>query len=264
MVSIGQLFGMIFAIVIPVTVAVILFLQIKKKTEKKGLFTTSIYGALGFCWQTMLYFVVYGFVGGALSQVEFFGSGFGKVVFQFITALLYALFTMLGLYWAIYLANMRIRGFDRGITIGLGYGIAYTVWGYIFTYGIPLYYGICMKYGIREVDEDVKQKVQGLAVENMYLFILDMVLYILIVTGITLLMSHYYVTKENRGMTALIPLCVQFVISFLNTLLPYLLPDVVSSVLYHVAMTAAAVYAMWMLSHYLNTGRLAIIPPRSR
>ena len=208
----------------------------------------------------MIYFIVYGFVSAALSGVDFFEAGFGNVVYQIISALIYAGFTVLGLYWAMYLVNMRERAFTRGIAIGLGYGFMYTAWSYAFTYGIPLYYGILMRFGIGDVSDDVKQRVTALDVENMYLFIIDTILYSIIITGVTLIMSHYYVTKENRGMTMFIPLCVQFFISFLNSLLPFLLPDILSSVIYHMVMVGAAVYALYTLLGFLKTGRLAIIP----
>ncbi len=257
MISNGQMVGMILAIVVPIMIGIVVFLHIKKELKVKGLFFTACYGAVGYLWEAWIYAMAYNWLSAWMIQEDWFLTGFGDIVRQVIVSLMYAVFVAGGLYWAVFLANMRESDVRRGTTVGLGFGVCYTVWNYILVYGAPIIYGFQMKFGGFSESEEIKQKVLGLQVENMYLFALDTVLFTLILIGTTLVMGYYH-QHGNKGRMFLIVFVSQFVIKFFNTLFPTLLPDMVSTVLYHALMSVAAVYSMWILLTYLKTGKVMI------
>ena len=74
--------------------------------------------------------------------------------------------------------------------------------------------------------QQMQDKVLSLSVENMYLFILDTVIFSLIVMATTLLMSNHQQNGRPLYMF-LIPFVSQFLIKFLDTLLPTLMPEIV-------------------------------------
>ena len=257
MISNGQMVGMILAIVVPIMIGIVVFLHIKKELKVKGLFFTACYGAVGYLWEAWIYAMAYNWLSAWMIQEDWFLTGFGDIVRQVIVSLMYAVFVAGGLYWAVFLANMRESDVRRGTTVGLGFGVCYTVWNYVLVYGAPIIYGFQMKFGGFSESEEIKQKVLGLQVENMYLFALDTVLFTLILIGTTLVMGYYH-QHGNKGRMFLIVFVSQFVIKFFNTLFPTLLPDMVSTVLYHALMSVAAVYSMWILLTYLKTGKVMI------
>ncbi len=257
MISNGQMVGMILAIVVPIMIGIVVFLHIKKELKVKGLFFTACYGAVGYLWEAWIYAMAYNWLSAWMIQEDWFLTGFGDIVRQVIVSLMYAVFVAGGLYWAVFLANMRESDVRRGTTVGLGFGVCYTVWNYVLVYGAPIIYGFQMKFGGFSESEEIKQKVLGLQVENMYLFALDTVLFTLILIGTTLVMGYYH-QHGNKGRMFLIVFVSQFVIKFFNTLFPTLLPDMVSTVIYHALMSVAAVYSMWILLTYLKTGKVMI------
>lgn len=257
MISNGQMVGMILAIVVPIMIGIVVFLHIKKELKVKGLFFTACYGAVGYLWEAWIYAMAYNWLSAWMIQEDWFLTGFGDIVRQVIVSLMYAVFVAGGLYWAVFLANMRESDVRRGTTVGLGFGVCYTAWNYVLVYGAPIIYGFQMKFGGFSESEEIKQKVLGLQVENMYLFALDTVLFTLILIGTTLVMGYYH-QHGNKGRMFLIVFVSQFVIKFFNTLFPTLLPDMVSTVLYHALMSVAAVYSMWILLTYLKTGKVMI------
>ena len=257
MISNGQMVGLILAIVVPIMIGIVVFLHIKKELKVKGLFFTACYGAVGYLWEAWIYAMAYNWLSAWMIQEPWFLSGIGDVVRQILVSLLYAVFVAGGLYWAVFLANMRESDTRRGTTVGLGFGICYTVWNYCLVYGAPLIYGFQMKFGIFDESEEIKQKVLGLPVENMYLFALDTVLFSLILIGTTLVMGYYH-QHGKKGRMFIVVFVSQFFIKFFNTLFPTLLPDMVSTVLYHCLMSALAIYSMWILLTYLKTGRVLL------
>ena len=259
MVSVGQMVGLILAIVVPMMVGIILFLHIKKETKVKGLVFTMLYGVAGYLWEAWIYVMAYGWVGAMMMSNTWFETAFGSVVGQMLIALVYALLTAGGLYWAIYLSNMHEINEKRGTAVGLGFGMAYTVWNYVLIYGTPLIVSFQMRFGTFAGDSETEQKVIGLSVENMYLFIIDTVIFILIMVGTTLVMSHYFISGKKLMMFA-VPLTSQFLIKFLNGFLPTIMPDVASAVIYNVAMGVVAVYCLWMLFGYLKSSKVYIKP----
>ena len=257
MISNGQMVGMILAIVVPIMIGIVVFLHIKKELKVKGLFFTACYGAVGYLWEAWIYAMAYNWLSAWMIQEDWFLTGFGDIVRQVIVSLMYAVFVAGGLYWAVFLANMRESDVRRGTTVGLGFGVCYTVWNYVLVYGAPIIYGFQMKFGGFSESDEIKQKVLGLQVENMYLFALDTVLFTLILIGTTLVMGYYH-QHGNKGRMFLVVFVSQFVIKFFNTLFPTLLPDMVSTVIYHALMSVAAVYSMWILLTYLKTGKVMI------
>ncbi len=261
MVTTGQILGMILAIVIPMAAVVVLQRQIMKKLKKKGIFTCFVYGMLGYCWQMILYAFVHSWVVGFLGQYDFFKAGFGYILAMMINAIVYAFFVVLATSWCLYLANMRIREFDRGVPIGVGYAAAYIFWSYLFAYGIALFYGIQIKTGSFQGSDEIKEKIFSLSVENMYLYIADMIIFLLIMAGTLVLMSHFF-TKGEKGKMILVPLLSQYVINFLDSFLPYMLPEVASSIIYHLVTGTMAVYGLWLIYGYIKSGRLELLPGR--
>ena len=257
MISNGQMVGMILAIVVPIMIGIVVFLHIKKELKVKGLFFTACYGAVGYLWEAWIYAMAYNWLSAWMIQEDWFLTGFGDIVRQILVSLMYAVFVAGGLYWAVFLANMRESDVRRGTTVGLGFGVCYTVWNYVLVYGAPIIYGFQMKFGGFSESDEIKQKVLGLQVENMYLFALDTVLFTLILIGTTLVMGYYH-QHGNKGRMFLVVFVSQFVIKFFNTLFPTLLPDMVSTVIYHALMSVAAVYSMWILLTYLKTGKVMI------
>ena len=255
MVSIGQLVGMVLAIVVPVMIAVVLFLHVKKELKVQGLPFTACYGILGYLWEAWIYVMAYGWVGAMIMQNTWFDAGFGVIVKQMIIAVVYALLATGGLCWAVYLSNMREPLIERGPAVGIGFGLSYAVWNYVLVYGAPLIIGFRMRFGGYEADAETLNKVLSLPVENMYLFILDTVVFGLIVTATTLLMSHYQQNGRPLYMF-LIPFVSQFMIKFLDTLLPTIMPDLVSSIIYHVLTGTAALWSLWMVLKYLKTRQI--------
>ncbi|MBO4396788.1 MAG: hypothetical protein J5819_10650 [Eubacterium sp.] len=255
MVSVGQLVGMILAIVVPVMIQIVLFLHAKKELKVKGLPVAACYGLLGYLWEAWIYVMAYGWVGAMMMQNTWFDSGFGIVVKQMIIALVYALLTTGGLCWAVYLSNMREPLVERGPAVGIGFGLSYAVWNYVLVYGAPLIIGFRMRFGGYEGTQEMQDKVLSLSVENMYLFILDTVIFSLIVMATTLLMSNHQQNGRPLYMF-LIPFVSQFMIKFLDTLLPTLMPEIVSSVIYHVLMGTAALWSLWVVLNYLKTRKI--------
>ena len=261
MISIGQMIGMILAIVIPVMTGIILFLHIRKELKVKGLLFTACYGIVGYIWQAWIYVMVYGWVGAMIMQSSWFETGIGDVVKQMIIAACYALLTAGGLYWAVYLANMRESRVERGISVGLGFGLAYSVWNYMLVYGAPLIIGFQLWFGSYAGSEETKQRVLGLSTGNMYLFLLECILFMLILTATTLVMGQYHQQVSRLKMFG-IAFISQFLIKFLNTLLPTILPDAVSMVVYHVLMISAALYSLWIIMSYLKTKQVNYLPDK--
>ncbi|MCR4605542.1 MAG: hypothetical protein K5639_06030 [Eubacterium sp.] len=265
MVTTGQIVGMALAAIIPVGLIIMLEVAIHKNIKKKGLFSCFVYGMLGYCWQIMIYAFVNGWLGSVMAQCDWFKAGFGHIVYMMINAIVYALFVMMAAVWCIYLANMRVRDFDRGVPIGVGYGAAYVFWSYLLTYGAAFVYSIQMKAGSFSGSAELKEKLLALSVENMYLFIADMIIFLLIMTGTMVLVSHFF-TKGQRIKMILVPIISQYVIHFLDAFLPYMLKDndVLSSVILHIVTGTMAVYSLWLVYGYLKSGRLVILPTKSK
>ena len=259
MVSNGQLIGMILAIVVPVMTGILLFVHIRKELKVKGLLFTACYGIVGYIWQAWIYVMVYGWVGAMMMQNPWFEAGIGDIVKQMIIAACYALMAAAGLYWAVYLANMREARVERGITVGLGFGLAYSVWNYFLVYGAPLIIGFSMRFGTYEGPEETKQRVLGLPAGNMYLFLLECILFMLILTATTLVMGQYHQQVRRLRMFGVVFLS-QFLIKFFNSFLPTILPDAVSLVVYHILLGTAALYSFWIVMKYLKTGQVMYAP----
>ncbi len=259
MVSMGQLVGMVLAIVVPVMLLIVLFLHVKKELKVKGLPFSACYGILGYLWEAWIYVMAYGWVGAMMMQYSWFDSDFGIIVKQMIIAIVYALLATGGLCWAVYLSNMREPLEERGAAVGIGFGLSYTVWNYVLVYGAPLIIGFRMRFGGYEGTQEVQDKILSLSVENMYLFILDTVILSLILMATTLLMSHYQLNGRPLYMF-LIPFVSQFMIKFLDTLLPTLMPDLVSSIIYHLLIGTAALWSLWMVLNYLKTRKINRLP----
>ncbi|MBO6108476.1 MAG: hypothetical protein J6P16_03620 [Eubacterium sp.] len=259
MVTIGQLTGMLLAVIIPVMTGIILFLHMNRELNVKGLLLTAGYGVAGYIWEAWIYVMAYGWVGAVIMQYRFFDDGFGSVLKQLIIAVVYALLTALGLVWAVYLSNMRERRMERGIPVGVGFGMAYSVWNYVLVYGAPLVIGFQMKFGVFGGSEETREKVLGLSTRNMYLFTLDNIIFILILLGTTLLMSKVH-AEGRRGLMFMIPFISQFLIKFLNTWLPSVMPEVISVVLYHLLTGSAALWSLWIWLDFLKKKKVDLTP----
>ena len=230
---------------------------VKKELKVKGLIFTACYGAVGYLWETWIYVMVYGWIGAMIMQNPWFDMAIGQVVKGILFATAYSFLVAASLLWALYLSNMREINIKRGTTIGLGFGLAYSIWNYVLVYGAPLIIGFQMKFGIFSGDTETAQRVTGLAVENMYLLTLDHVIFIVILVGTTLIMAHFFQNGEKLK-CFLVPFVSQFVIYFFNILFPLLMPDVLSAVIYHMFTSAIAIYALWVLLGFLKTGTVKL------
>ena len=191
MISMGQLVGLLLAIILPVTVVVVLFLHTKKELKCKGLFVALCYGVVGYLWAAFIYALMRGMVANMMSQIPMFQEGAGQVVGITIISALFGLMMAAGLCWAMYLVNAREFRFEHGATVGLGFSFSYVVLTYALTFGPYLIDGFQIRFGTFSGTEETRQKVVSLMVENLYLAILDMVIVVLVFSAITVVMSHY-------------------------------------------------------------------------
>lgn len=258
MVSTVQIAGMILAIVIPLTVYALIFVHTKRSLKTKGLIATGLYGFFGFGWQIMLYVMFFGWLNAALAATPWYETEFsGQVTKQFIISVFFALFTAASMFWAVYLSNMRERLLSRAVTVGLGFGIAYTIWNFIIVYARPLYYAFQIRAGTFTGDDAIRQQVIDLSVRDMALFALDAVMYTCVMVAVGLVMNYYYLNGAKLRMFVVV-LLSQFLIKFLDAFLPMIMPDVASAVVFHALMATAVVYALWIWMTFLRTGRVLI------
>ncbi len=257
MVSNGQITGMILAILVPMIVVCALFVYMKRRVRLKGFIIVFFFGVAGFIWQAFIKSYIIAFAVSPLGQSEFFQSGVGLVCGQAISSLLDAAFVALALVWALYFCNLRDVELKRAPMIGLGFGCAYAIMNYIVRYAPYLVRAFKIRSGTFTGTEQELQEVQGLTVENMYLFILSCVLYTVVIVGVTLLMGFFH-RNHFRGRTFLAGLIPSFLIGFLNVLFPVLMSDMVSAVIYNVLLALFACYSMWFLTGYFKTGKLMI------
>ncbi|MEE3467336.1 MAG: hypothetical protein VZQ83_02740 [Eubacterium sp.] len=255
MVSNGQITGMILAILVPMIVVCALFVYMKRHVRMKGFIIVFFFGVAGFIWQAFIKSYIIAFAVTPLGQSDFFREGFGLVCGQAISSLLDAAFVALALVWALYFCNLRDIELKRAPMIGLGFGCAYAIMNYIVRYAPYLVRAFKIRGGTFDGTEQEIQEVQSLTVENMYLFILSCVLYILVIVGVTLVMGFFH-RSHSRGRTFFAGMIPSFFIGFLNVLFPLLMPDVVSAVIYNVLLALVACYAMWITTGFYRTGKL--------
>ena len=257
MVTNGQITGMILAILVPMIVVCALFVYMKRQVRLKGFIIVFFFGVAGFIWQAFIKSYVIAFAVTPLGQSDFFRSGIGLVCGQAISSLLDAAFVSLALVWALYFCNLRDLELKRAPMIGLGFGCAYAIMNYVVRYAPYLVRAFKIRSGTFEGTEQEIQEVQGLTVENMYLFILSCVLYTLVIIGVTLLMGFFH-RSHCRGRLFFAGLIPSFFIGFLNVLFPLLMPDMVSAVIYNVLLALLACYSIWFMTGYYRTGKVML------
>ncbi len=257
MVSNVQLAGLILCLIVPLLVSILLFIYMKRKTKVKGLFIAFMFGLVGFIWQAFIKGYVMAMVAAPMTQNEFFESGFGLVLGQALTTLVDAAFVALALIWALYFCNLRDQMLERAPFIGLGFGFAYSVMNYVIRFAPYLIRSIQIKTGSYAGTEADIEAINSISIDNMFLFVLACILYTFFIIGVTLLMGFFH-QNHSRGRMFMAGLVCSFIVGFFNVLLPTLLPDTVSVVVYNALLAGAAVYAFWTVVQYLKSGKYMI------
>ena len=234
----------------------------KRKTKVKGLFIAFMFGLVGFIWQAFIKGYIMALVAAPMTQNEFFEKGFGLILGQEVTALVDAVFVAAALIWALYFCNVRDQMLERAPFIGAGFGFAYSAMNYVIRFAPYLVRSIQIKTGSYAGTEADIEAINSLSIDNMFLFVLSCMLYSFFITGVTLLMG-FFQQKKCRGRMFFSGLICSFVIGFLNVLLPTLMPDVASVVVYNALLAGASVYAFWTVVQYLKSGEYMIAKEKS-
>lgn len=254
MVTAGQMTGMVMAIVLPILVGAVFYYLFWKRSSKMetGMMGAIGYGVMGYIWEEL----IYSFLGllALTKMTNVLNATGGNAVFvAAVEALLSAVFVSVGLYWGIYLTNTKQRSLYRSATIGIGFGIGYS----LLTYGFQLYYAIKINSGTFSGANGAKKTILATSATSLYLATYRNVLMLLIFLGIALLMGKYYL--EKRHLYAwLTPVIVYMFIRFTDVILNTYLTNAIAKPIVLTILTILAAGSVWLVIGFLRTGGLSV------
>lgn len=251
MVSTGQMTALIIAIVLPILVGAIPYYIFWRKSSRieTGMLGAIGYGVLGYFWEE----IIYSFLGlVALTKMTgvLNATGGNAVFVAIVEALVSGVFVALGMYWGIYLTNTKQRSLYRSATVGIGFGIGYT----LLNYGFQLYYAIKINLGTFTGDEGAKAKILATTPGSLYVSSYRNVLMVIIFMGVAFLAGKYYLEKKRLS-SWLVPMLAYVLIRFTDVILNAYLSQIVARVIVCALLTVLAVASLWVIREWLRTSQ---------
>ncbi len=242
MVTSAQMTGLIMAIVLPLLAGAVLYYLFWKKSSKieTGMMGAAGYGILGYIWQEVIYSFLALVLFANLPWLRNITGG-AALLFAAAEALVSGIFIALGLYWGIYLTNTKQRSLYRSATVGIGFGIGYS----ILSYGFDLYYAIQINSGTYAGTEAAKAKILTMSSGMLYVSSYRNILMVIIFMGIAYAMGKYYLEK-NYVQVCAIPVVVYVFMRFTDVILNTYCPMAVARTVICVILTAMSVGVLWL------------------
>lgn len=254
MVTSAQMTGLVMAIVLPILVGAVPYYLFWKKSSKieSGMMGAVSYGILGYIWQQVIYsFLAIVVVANMPSLANITGGA--TILVAAVEALASAVFITLALYWGVYLTNTKQNSLYRSATVGIGFGIGYTV----LSYGFQLYYAIRINSGTYTGAETTKANVLGTSPGMLYVASFRNILMVIIFMGVALVMGKYYLEK-NRLTACAVPVIVYVFMRFTDVIMNTYLPVIVARTIMCVILTLMSVAVIWFVRRWMQTGELQI------
>ena len=253
MVTTGQMTGLIMAILLPILAGAIPYYLFWKRSSKieTGMMGAVAYGILGYFWEE----IIYSFLGlVALTKMTGLlnATGGNAIFVAIVEALVSSIFVALGLYWGIYLTNTKQRSLYRSATVGIGFGIGYT----LLSYGFQLYYAIQINRGTFTGTEGAKTSILAKSPDSFYVASYRNILMVIIFMGVALLAGKYHLEKK-RLLAWLVPMVVYIFVRFTDVMLNTYLSQAVASTIMCVILTALAAACLWLVQGWLRTGEIS-------
>jgi hypothetical protein len=247
MVSLGQMTGMLMALLLPTAVAAAFFVVIRRKSRKieTGIFGAFGYGFAGYLWQELIYLMA--IIG--LCNLEAVRTVIEK--YYFITAFVYSIFVTVGLYWGIYLTNQKQKSLYRSVAVGIGFGFGNVVWNLFAAYGMSFFYAIQMNRGNFNGSAEVKASILNTPASTMYLDALKCILFLIVYVGIAYVMSGHYL-KGKRVYALAVPAITQLFISLTNAVMSRLLPKMAAQIGIYIILALLSAFTLYLLYGWLK------------
>ncbi len=243
MVSIGQMTALIIAIVLPILIGAVPYYIFWKRSSKieTGMLGALGYGIVGYLWEE----IIYSFL-GLLALTNLTGllnaTGGNAFFVAVVEALISGAFVALGMYWGIYLTNTKQRSIYRSATVGIGFGIGYT----LLNYGFQMYYVVKINTGTYTGDAAAKDRILSTSPASLYVSSYRNVLMVLIFMGMAFLAGKYYLEKK-RLVCFMVPLLAYVFIRFTDVILNAYLPQLAARIIVCILLTALAVACLWFV-----------------
>lgn len=221
MIDMGQILGKVPAMALPVVVAAVFYIAIRKHSHKieTGMMGALGYGVLGYLWQQLFYLMTIVLI----ARVEVIQNVIESfyVLLAFVYGLICSVFVALGLYWGIYLTNQKQHSLYRSVTVGIGFGLGNVVWNFA-TSTAALY-------------------------QNGLKCMLMLVIYV----GIAHVMSGYYL-EGKRVPAWLTPILVQLFISFSNAIMNRYMPQTSAKAGIYILLCIMAAVGLYRIISWLR------------
>lgn len=145
----------------------------------------------------------------------------------------------------IYLTNTKQQSLYRSATVGIGFGIGYS----ILSYGFDLYYAIQINSGTYTGTEAAKTKLLTMSPGMLYVSSYRNILMVIIFMGIAFAIGKYYLEK-NYVRACAVPVLVYVFMRFTDVILNTYCPMGVARTVICVILTLMSAAVIWLWRHW--------------